>query len=98
MIMKEELVSNEVERNSFVVPFLIGGLVGAGIMLLLAPKSGKEIRRDIGDLAADTRERLTSTIDKAKLAYEEGKSAIADAIDAGKTAYIREKEKHSQAA
>jgi gas vesicle protein len=53
MIMKEELEKMEVGRkgSSMVVPFLVGSLVGAGIALLLAPKSGK--RRHKGPCRED---------------------------------------------
>ena len=56
--MKEELEKMEVggKGRSVVVPFLVGGLVGAGIALLLAPKSGRETRADIKDLAVKTKE------------------------------------------
>jgi gas vesicle protein len=95
--MKEETKINDIS-NSLVVPFLVGGLVGAGIMLLLAPKAGKEIRHDISNAAINTRERIMLAVDKGKELYDENKSAVTGAIDAGKTAYIREKERHIQAA
>jgi len=88
--MKEELTS---KGNSIVMPFLVGGVVGAGIVLLLAPKAGREIRDDMRRLTTRTKDRVTSTIDRGKLLYEEGKSAVTSAIDAGKTAFLQEKEK-----
>ncbi len=97
MIMKEELENTEKER-SILVPFLVGGLVGAGVALLLAPKSGKELRSDIKGIASDTRETISSAIDKSKELYEGSKSAVKNAFDAGKSAYIEEREKHRQAA
>ena len=39
--MREEL---ERKESSVFVPFVLGGLVGAGIALLLAPKSGREVQ------------------------------------------------------
>jgi len=95
--MKEEIVT-EKKYSSILVPFLVGGLVGAGVALLLAPKSGKELRKDIKDLASDTREKVTTTIDKGKDLYEETKSAVMNAIEAGKTAYTEEREKVRHAA
>ena len=53
--MKEEL--NVTKARSILVPFLVGGVVGAGIALLLAPKAGKELRKEIKDLASETREK-----------------------------------------
>jgi len=98
--MKEELETTAVERKgrSMVVPFLVGGLVGAGIALLLAPKSGRETREDIKDLAVKTKERIATTIDKGRELYKEGTVAISGAIEAGKAAYIEEKERHLKSA
>jgi len=93
--------------GSILLSFLLGGLVGAGFALLLAPQSGRETRQKIKDLtddvkekameyAGDVKEKVTSTIDKGKEVYEEKKSIITSAIDAGKDAYEKEKERLSQ--
>ena len=93
--MKEELVKTE---RSIWVPFLVGGLVGVGAALLLAPKSGKALRKDIKDVAGSTRETITENVEKGKELYEEGLTAVKGAIEAGKMAFIREREKHRHAA
>jgi len=95
--MKEDIVKDKKESSMF-IPFLVGGLVGAGVALLLAPKSGKELRKDIRDMATDTRELIASSIDKSKDLYEGSKTAVKTAIDAGKTAYIEERDRIRQAA
>ncbi len=95
--MKEELV-NEKKDRSVLVPFVIGGLVGAGVALLLAPKSGRELRKDISDLAGDAQDRISMTIDKSKELYEGSRSAVTNAIDAGKKAFVEERDKIRQAA
>jgi gas vesicle protein len=68
MIMKEELTN---KGNSILMPFLVGGVVGAGVALLLAPKPGKEVREDIKRFATSTKDRVTlirarSSMAKAK--------------------------------
>ena len=92
--MKEEIVDTQ---HSILVPFLVGGLVGgivgAAVGLLLAPKPGREMREQIKDFAADTKEKLSSTIDRSKEVYDEAKTAVGSAIDAGKHAYMQEREK-----
>ena len=93
--MKEELVKTE---RSIWVPFLVGGLVGAGAALLLAPKSGKELRKDIKDITSSTREAITENVEKGKELYGEGLTAVKGAIEAGKMAYMQEREKHRHAA
>ena len=84
--------------------FFIGGLVGAGIALLLAPKAGRETREKIKELAGDVKEKaetyaeqvkgkVTSVVEKGKGVIEEKKSIITTAVEAGKEAYTKEKEK-----
>ena len=38
---------------TILISFLIGGIVGAGLALLLAPQSGRRTRRQIADMAED---------------------------------------------
>ena len=79
-------------------PVLVSGVIGAGIALLLAPKSGKELRGDIKRIAANTQDKIGSAIDKGKALYTEGRKGILDAVEAGKKAYVHEKEKFRHAA
>jgi len=96
MIMKEERDSRY--TRSILISFAVGGLVGAGAALLLAPKSGKELRKDIKGLAVDTRNKVNETIDRGKELYVDNVTAIKGAVEAGKTAYLTEMEKHRKAA
>ena len=84
--------------------FLLGGIVGASLALLLAPQSGRETRRRIKEFAEDikdktkeyaedVKERVTSTVEKGKEFLEEKKSAISTAVEAGREAYEKEKER-----
>jgi gas vesicle protein len=97
MIMKEILEKEVFEKGerSILVPFLVGGVIGAGIALLMAPKSGKETRKDVMDFAVRTRDVISTTIDKtidkSKAVYEDGKTAVAGAIDNGTALYDESK-------
>ncbi len=93
--------------GSILLSFLLGGLVGAGFALLLAPQSGRETRQKIRELSEDAKEKalgyvedikgkVTSNIEKGKGYYEEKKSLISSAIEAGKEAYEKEKERLAQ--
>lgn len=84
--------------------FFLGGLVGAGVALLLAPKSGRETREKIKEIAEEAVEKaegvieqvkgkITTAVEKGKGLYEEKKSIVTTAIEAGKEAYEKEKEK-----
>jgi gas vesicle protein len=90
--MKEEMVT-PIKQNSIVVPLLVGGVVGAAIGFLLAPKPGREIRKQIKDLAIDTKEKLSSAIDRSRGFYDDAKVVVSNAVDAGKQAYTQEREK-----
>jgi gas vesicle protein len=89
-------------NGSLLVPILtssiIGAGIGAGIALLLAPKSGTETREDLKRLASSARERVVSTIDKGKEVYVAGKGAITEAVEAGKKAYVEGKHEIEHAA
>lgn len=96
-------------NGTVVLAFLIGGVVGAGIALLVAPQSGKETRQKIRDVAEDAKEKIKNVADdaKAKLrtTFEHGKEALEDkksivtsAIEAGKKAMEEEKHRLSEKA
>lgn len=93
--------------GSIFLSFILGGVVGAGVALLLAPQSGRETRQKIrkftedvkdktADYVDDVKEKVTSGIDKGKELYEEKKTVLSSAIEAGKEAYEKEKERFSK--
>jgi gas vesicle protein len=93
--------------GSLIFAFFMGGLVGAGVALALAPQPGKETRQKIKDLAEDAQEKaakyaeqvksqVTSTVEKGKEIFEEKKSLLTTALEAGKEAYEKGKEKPSK--
>jgi len=79
-------------------------LVGAGIALLVAPKSGRETREKLRELVKDAKEETGQYLEKVKGSaatvvkkeekfLEEQKSMLTTAVEAGKEAYEKEKEK-----
>ncbi len=87
--------------------FLAGAAVGAGLALLYAPKTGKELREKIGELtddavgkiksyASEAQEKIKSTIEDGKEVIKEKKSILSSAFEAGKEAMEREKEKYRE--
>jgi gas vesicle protein len=91
--MKEELTI-PTKQNSILVPMLVGGIVGAALGLLLAPKPGRETRKQIKDLAIDTKQKFSSAIDRSREFLDEAKVVVSNAVDAGKQAYAEEREKY----
>ena len=94
---KIEKLMHKKER-SLMAPILASGIIGAGVALLLASKPGMEVREDLKRIAAGTRKKFVSAIDKGNVLYMEGKKAIPVAVEAGKKAYVHEKEKVRHAA
>lgn len=93
--------------GSVIFSFLLGGIVGAGLTMLLTPMSGPEARRRLVDLKDDTlekgegyvdeaRERVRGTLRKGREYVDDKRSVLSSAIEAGKEAYEKEKEKHSK--
>jgi gas vesicle protein len=91
-IEEKPLEPISIHRRSLLVPILASGIIGAGIALLLAPKSGTAIRNDLKRLATTTREGVVTAIDKGKDLYVAGKDAITEAVGAEKIPYIEGKQ------
>jgi gas vesicle protein len=95
-IKKLEKLTKKDER-SMLLPLLAGGVIGVGIALLLAPKSGMEVRKDLKRLAASTKDRVSSAVEKGKVLYGEGRTAVTSAMEEGKKVYTEGMEKLRQA-
>jgi gas vesicle protein len=76
--------------------FLYGGIVGMLVMLLLAPKSGREIRRTMADKAQEGKEAIEKGIRRAQESIKEKKESLqAEAenlLDKAKNLTRRERE------
>ena len=84
--------------------FVIGGLAGAAVALLLAPQSGRESREqvrgyarraeeyahELGDTATQV---LDQAVDKGREFVQEKKPVLTEAVDAGRAAMSRERER-----
>ncbi|GEL77188.1 YtxH domain-containing protein [Tenuibacillus multivorans] len=68
--MANEKESQEsINSKDFLIGSLIGGIVGASVALLFAPKSGRELREDLNTGAQQVRDRASEWRD---VAYEKG--------------------------
>lgn len=66
--------------------WLLAGVgMGAGVALLFAPKTGRELRRYLSRMAEDSRERLAEggqdVLEKSKQVLERGKNVVEEALD-----------------
>jgi gas vesicle protein len=60
-----------------VLAFLLGGLFGVGIAMLVAPAPGEQTRRRIRDVAGEIKEHTTEYVDETK-------GRVAEIIEKGK--------------
>ena len=99
---------NGINASTVFISFLAGAAVGAGLALLVAPKTGKELREKIADItddavskikdyASEAQNKISATLEDGKELIKEKKSIITSAIEAGKEAIEREKEKLKEA-
>ncbi len=90
--------------GSVALAFLLGGAVGAGLAMLVSPRSGPETRellRTKADVARDeaakvadeVKEKAVELLEKSKELVEAKKAVVESALDAGKEAMEREKER-----
>jgi len=87
---------------SLALAFILGGVMGASLALLFAPKTGRETRERLKELAGEMRQRTGEVAGEVKATaekvIEEGKSYLGEkkslltaALEAGKEAMEREK-------
>jgi gas vesicle protein len=92
----------EVSAGTVLVSFVAGAAIGAGLALLYAPKSGREMRESIVDLTEDAvdkikeyakeaQEKIKSAVEDGKETFGEKKSILASAIEAGREAMQKER-------
>src|SRR5699024_112884 len=73
-------MSDNMNTKDFMVGTLIGGLVGASLALLFAPKSGRELRRQLNDGAVGVAHRAGEWKD---IAQEKGSKCKDRAVNQG---------------
>ncbi len=96
--------NGSVGTGSIVWSFFLGGLIGAGVGLLIAPKTGIEMRGEIRNLAhtaaksaddyyGQIAEMVASTLDSSKDLLDDKKALIAKAVEAGIALYQQKQTK-----
>jgi gas vesicle protein len=95
--------NNESSRvGGVLAAFAIGALIGTGVALLYAPRSGKETRALITKksraLKGQATDAIGDAIDSAKDFVDGKKAELAAAIEAGQDAMHEERAKHKKAA
>jgi gas vesicle protein len=85
--------NNSSQVGGFLTAFAIGALMGAGMALLYAPRSGKETRELLAQRTRELKNRASDALDQAKETVLGKKTAILAAVEAGKVAMREQQEK-----
>ena len=83
-------MSEDRGAGGVMVAFMLGAIAGAAVALLVAPTSGEETRRKLGEKAREGR-------DKASEAARQGREFLRNQRDGLSTAFERGKEAFEQA-
>src|SRR3954471_258716 len=75
------------ESASVIVAFVLGALTGAAVALLMAPASGEEVRRVIGDKARDGREKANEAARQGREFLNRQRETLTTAVERGREAY-----------
>lgn len=89
---------------SVALGFILGGVLGGCLALLIAPESGRRTRERLRDLAADVRDKTVDlsedlrdkaedAMERGREVFEEKKSILSAAVQAGKDAMQRERDR-----
>ena len=65
------MADNSGDLGSFLAGFVIGGLIGAGVALLMAPQSGEETRAIIQEKSIELKDMAAATAEDAIARAEE---------------------------
>jgi gas vesicle protein len=91
--------NNESSRvGGYLAAFAIGALIGTGVALLYAPRSGKETRELLAKKGRELKGKASDALDDAKDFVQGKKSELVAAFEAGKDAMREERAKHQKAA
>jgi len=84
--------------GSIIVAFVLGAATGAAVALLMAPASGEDTRRFIGDKAREGRDRAEEAARQGRELLVRGRETLASAIERGREAYEQARAGGQQAA
>jgi gas vesicle protein len=73
--------------GTVIVAFVLGAVTGAAVALLMAPTTGEEMRRMLGDRAREGRERAEEAARQGRDMWNRQRDTIATAFERGREAY-----------
>ena len=98
----ETYIDSGTRSNEFMIGLLVGAAVGAAVGLLLAPKSGAELRHQLADYSERFRRRAGETYERASETMSDlaqrGRETVNDLAQRGREAVQRGRETMEQTA
>lgn len=103
----EDVDNSQPFWGSIAAGALVGVVLGGGIALLYAPKSGRELRGDIEDVADKLQAKTEATLDdvqeagirlaeRARTLLEDTRENLVRSVEAGKEAYEQKRQEMTQ--
>ena len=86
MAYEYDRFEREDRGGSFLMGLLAGTVLGAGLGMLFAPKSGSQLRSQIGNTISDQTNRLKDAADST---YQQASDKVSQMVDRGREAYDR---------
>ena len=75
------LEKGNITLSGFLAGAAVGAVVGAGVALLLAPKSGKETRAWLGEKTSEAKGKLGAALERTKAVVRHEAQVIASSLD-----------------
>ena len=60
--------------GTVIVAFVLGAITGAAVALLMAPTTGEEMRRKLGERAREGKDSLSSAVERGREAYQHARA------------------------
>ncbi len=73
--------------GTIVVSFVLGAITGAAVALLMAPATGEETRRILGEKAREGRDRATDAARQGREFMNRQRDTFSSAVERGREAY-----------
>ena len=73
--------------GTVIVAFVLGAFTGAAVALLMAPATGEEMRRMLGDRAREGRDRAGEAARQGREMWNRQRETLSNAFERGREAY-----------
>jgi len=81
------MARDDSSAGTVVAAFVLGAVAGAAVALLMAPATGEETRRILGEKAREGRERAEEAARQSREFLNRQKQTFASAVERGREAY-----------